>query len=127
MEKSSVFPDLKPGKHLVFDNFSIADTFRLHRQVHQPRRDPSEPIIQPQRPWEGIATVITNVMHDEASGQWRMWYTGYDVAAEETRKKLNVSRYGNIGEPQPFVLCYATSDDGIRWNRAPLGIYGDNN
>lgn len=121
-----MFEDLKPGKHLVFDNFSIADTFRLRRTVHKPKRDPLRPILVADRPWEA-AVIAGKIVFDCEKNLWRMWYVAHDHNAEKIRKSLKTSTYGNVGEPQTSFLCYAESVDGVRWEKPCLDVYSGTN
>lgn len=40
------------------------------------RRRSPEPVLAPEEPWEGTAVMCPHVLYDEASGLWRMWYSG---------------------------------------------------
>lgn len=124
---NGIFPDLNPGKHLVLDNTNIADTYRLRRRVHQPVRDPQEPILRPDAPSDGTSVTPLHVVFGDVRKTWRMWYQAHDPKLHEERVKLGKSKYGNVGEPQPIYCCYAESADGVHWQRPNLGIYGDTN
>ena len=125
-----MYADLSPGKHLVLDNSTIADTYRLRRRLHQPVKDPPEPVMVREHPWEGDYVTVASVMRDPSRGQYRMWYTALSYALMEQRRLLGRSKNGNIGEPQPYYTCYAQSADGVRWQRPRLGLFpesgGDN-
>ncbi len=118
-----MYPDLKPGKHLLFDNVPLADTHRLRRRLHQPVRDPQKPILTAEKPWDGASVTPLHVMYDPVKKLHRMWYQAHDPKVQEERTKLGRSKYGNVGEPQPIYLCYSESHDGVTWNRPGLGIY----
>lgn len=60
-----MFQDLKPGKHLVMDNFSIADTFRLRRTIHRPVKNPFQPISIPENSWETAITAGKIIVDEE--------------------------------------------------------------
>src|ERR1051325_4881642 len=122
-----MYPDRKPGKHLVLDNTTIADTYRLRRRVHQPSRDPQEPILRPEAPWDGQSVTPLHVVFDDERRTWRMWYQAHDHNVAAERKRLGKTKNGNVGEPQPIYCCYSESADGIRWQRPNLGIYGETN
>ncbi|MCM8815625.1 MAG: hypothetical protein NC937_06180 [Candidatus Omnitrophica bacterium] len=107
-----MFQDLNPGKHLVMDNFSIADTFRLKRTIHKPEKEPYEPVLVPEKPWETTVTA-GKIIYDFERELWRMWYVASEYKAKKIRKSLMKSKYGNVGEPQTSFLCYAESKDGI--------------
>ena len=119
-----MYADLPPGKHLVLDQHTIADRYRLRRRIHQPTRDPVEPILSSDKPWEGTSLAVSTVMYDQGRGRYRMWYSISDGKVSQQRwAKDPDSLEGNIGEPQPAYLCYAESDDGVCWDRPALGIY----
>jgi len=120
-----MYTDLSPGKHLVLDHHTIADTYRLRRIVHQPTRDPVEPVLCAEAPWEGESLHVYRVAHDADRDCYRMWYSIHHGETARKRHEMKPGMAGNIGEPQPAYLCYAESRDGISWERPDLGIYED--
>jgi hypothetical protein len=82
-----------------------------------------QPVLVPERPWDGQLVTPLHVVFDDDRKKWRMWYQAHDPAIEEERKALNTSKYGNVGEPQPIYMCYSESDDGIRWDRPALDVF----
>ncbi len=88
----------------------------------RPRLNPAvkvlqNPVIRPDRPWEGTDNRIAWVLYDEALGMFRMRYTtgtytieGIDDNGELQPKRLNVR------------LCEAFSEDGIHWTKPDLGL-----
>ncbi len=83
--------DLKPGKHLVMDNFSISDTFRLKRTIHKPEKDPSKPVLIADRQWEN-AVVTGTIIYDPEIKRWKMWYVAHNHQAEKLRKSMGKSK-----------------------------------
>ena len=65
------------------------------------RRACAEPVLIPERPYEGWSVMNPFVMWDEARQVWRMWYS-----AGETY--------------EPNVLCYAESKNGIDWEKSRI-------
>ena len=63
------------------------------------RRAGSEPLIIPERNWEGASVMNPCVLYE--NGIYRMWYS-----AGETY--------------EPNVLAYAESKDGINWRKSPV-------
>ena len=59
-----------------------------------------QPVIVSERPFEGPSVMNPFVMWDEEMGLYRMWY----AAGEQM---------------EPNVLAYATSKDGIHWDKLP--------
>lgn len=125
MPTSAPYPDLSPGTHLLLDEYVVADMYKLRRTVHTPRKEPCEPVMTPDQPWEDRRTDPCHVTFDETTGRWRMWYMVFHRGVSEERKKLNTSVNGNVGAPQPHYICCAESDDGIAWRKPALGIVDD--
>ena len=63
-------------------------------------RQSKQPVLYPERPYEGASVMNPCVLWDEELGLWRMWYS-----AGETY--------------EPNVLAYATSADGLHWDKLP--------
>jgi hypothetical protein len=73
----------------------------VHKVLHQASRHPKNPILVPQHPWEGRALEAPIVFWDEDLERFRMYYWALHSDA--------------------IYTCYATSEDGIRWDRPVLG------
>lgn len=87
---------------LFIDDRWIADSIRMQRCFHQPRRYP-EPLIRADRPWEENACIAygTILYRD---GCFHLWYT-------------------NWSRLLPMLVCYARSEDGIHFDKPELGIH----
>ncbi|MBI5831051.1 MAG: discoidin domain-containing protein [Armatimonadetes bacterium] len=64
------------------------------------RRATDKPVLAPEAAWEKVAVMCPHVLWDEATRQFRMWYSGGD-------------------QYEPDAIGYATSPDGIAWTRLP--------
>lgn len=93
------------GRQLFVDDFLIEET-TLHRNFHLAEYYPGNPVLRPDRPWEsrdGLAEVMSfsdGVWSDPKDNLFKIWY----VSGKE--------RY----------TCYATSKDGIHWNKPVLDV-----
>jgi beta-1,2-mannobiose phosphorylase / 1,2-beta-oligomannan phosphorylase len=61
-------------------------------------RQSTQPVLEPTLPWEGVAVMCPHVMWDQEKNTWRLWYS----AGEQY---------------EPNAIGYATSSDGLRWNK----------
>jgi beta-1,2-mannobiose phosphorylase / 1,2-beta-oligomannan phosphorylase len=61
-------------------------------------RQSARPVLEPTLPWEGVAVMCPHVMWDQEKNIWRLWYS----AGEQY---------------EPNAIGYATSPDGLRWNK----------
>ena len=97
-------------KQLFIDDGIVDSTTRIIRSWHQFKPHPANPLLAPNKPWELAIFLYGTVMHDPVDGSFRMWYTNGGIRLEagyyETREQV----------------CYATSIDGLSWERPHLGI-----
>ena len=105
------------SRQLFVDDYLLAQTNAVKREVHQPSLHPANPLIIPDQPWEirqdkGRQSVTFPFVHlDQTTGKWRMWYRGegrYDLPS---------------GERIPFPGLFAESEDGIVWDKPTLGLH----
>lgn len=98
---------------LFVDDYLIESTHNLRRTVHPLRKHSSNPLMKPDRPWEGPAALLFGtVLREKPGGPFRMWYLAYN-------KKLAAQ----AGRPKEIsYVCYAESEDGIRWTKPNLGL-----
>ncbi len=99
-----------PGLHLFLDDDEVQDHPGFVRKVQRPQRIQTEPVLKPDRPWEGQAVQLWgSVLYDDEEDLFKMWY--YTVNAELYQR----TGHGHF-------ICYATSKDGITWDKPNLGI-----
>ncbi|MDP7573009.1 MAG: hypothetical protein QF391_15515, partial [Myxococcota bacterium] len=101
-------------RHLFLDLHDLTRVERLHRRVHQPQRHADNPILRGDNPWETVASLYGTVLYDAVESRFRMWYlTGpYRAGMVQVRGRQAL---GNI-----TLLGYATSEDGVRWDKPVL-------
>ena len=96
------------GLHLFVDDAEVQDHPGFTRQVQQPARARLEPVVGCDQPWEGHAVALWgSVLYDEEEDLFKMWYYTYGPSES--------------GDPAHFI-CYATSTDGIQWEKPDLGL-----
>lgn len=61
-------------------------------------RKSGEPVLSADQPWEKVAVMCPDVIWNEKSSQFRMWYSGGD-------------------QYEPDAIGYATSPDGLHWTK----------
>jgi hypothetical protein len=99
------------GRQLFVDDFLIEQS-TLTRVFHQPQYHPASPVLKPDRPWESAgrgpfaAPFSDGVWFDPQDRVFKMWYyAGHSVGA----------------------VCYATSSDGICWEKPALDVEAGTN
>ncbi|MSP11914.1 MAG: hypothetical protein EXR62_03035 [Chloroflexi bacterium] len=112
---------LDSGRQLFLDNFGIysgewhpaLSPQGLSRTWHQAQKHPANPLIVPDRPWEHMVYLYGDVLYDQATGQWHMWYTNNDFGGPLQQGAAPFDF---------FSLQYAISRDGIVWEKPRLGL-----
>lgn len=61
-------------------------------------RTSDEPVMSPELAWENVAVMCPHVLWDEEAGHYCMWYSAGD-------------------QYEPNAIGYATSHDGLRWEK----------
>ena len=98
------------GRQLFVDNFLIEHT-TLRRTFHAAQYLPGNPVLVPDKPWEQegghpAAMVFSDgVWYDPQGQTFEMWYMG---------------GYGRS-------TCYATSKDGVHWDKPALDVVAGTN
>jgi predicted GH43/DUF377 family glycosyl hydrolase len=62
------------------------------------RRMSDRPVLSAEQPWEKGAVMCPHVLYDEKERRYRLWYSGGD-------------------QYEPDAIGYATSADGLKWDR----------
>lgn len=101
---------------LFLDDDAILYRSGTRRVLQQPRRHADNPVIAETKAWE-VAIGYCTVYRDIKTGLHQCWYQSYsgNHANDPTRR---------------VVVCYATSNDGVVWEKPNLGLFdynGDHN
>ena len=98
--------DLTGHWQLFVDDHLIASRENVVRRYHAFEKYTNNPIVRVDQPWEYTVVSCATVLPAEDGKSYRMWYDSW------TRP----------GDPEPGFSLYATSTDGIRWNKPNLGL-----
>ena len=86
-------------RHLFVDDLHLTGVVGLQRKLNQVEKHPSNPVLKPEDPWEGDGMWAKNsTIYDPTEGVFKLWY--------------------NCGQR----TGYATSSDGLHWQRPNLGL-----
>jgi hypothetical protein len=94
--------DIGTTTHLFLDDAMVDRTWGMTRVLQQVRKYPGNPIMRPETPAEGWSINLYGTVLRDDDGTFRMWYQGY----------------GSGG----YHALYATSRDGVHWERPILGL-----
>src|SRR5262249_31546182 len=103
-------------KQLFVDNSLIESLSNTRRILNPAEKAENNPIIRPDRAWEGNGVRVSHVIFDEREQQLKMWYGGRTFRARKGEKEILVE-----GEGESH-MCLATSRDGLKWEKPNLGL-----
>jgi hypothetical protein len=108
------------AKQLVLDNRVIAATNNVRLVLGRVVKEARNPLFRADQPWENaLNNLYPNLIYDEEARCFKLWYkcvlADTNVAAKLTPPNL----INGVG----WLLCYATSPDGIRWEKPELGLH----
>ena len=99
---------------LLVDDYLIAAREGLATTLHPMTKLP-EPVLQAAAPWERPETGglwgIPNAIYDPEDGLYKLWYNSLGTYPARNQQR------------EPAYSCYATSTDGINWERPNLGLF----
>jgi len=108
-EPPAIIP-IDVGRQLFVDDFLVQET-TLTRTFHRPEPYKDNPVLKADQPWEDksrglfAAPYSEGVWYDPADRLFKLWYCGGYLAA----------------------TCYATSRDGIHWEKPKLDVEAGTN
>jgi len=89
------------------------------------KKHKSNPLFVEDKPWEKrFDNLYGNVTYDEEEKIFKCWYSPFIVdhsAKGMTQKERESKRYRPPGGRE-MGICYATSEDGIKWDKPELGL-----
>jgi len=118
--------DIGTQKQLFIDDYIVDDIRGATRSLNQPAKYVGNPIMIPLYPWEGRLEIFGTVWREPDDGLFRMWYQGLGgMAIPPMGLDLTGTPFEDLGfDPSTiyFNVAYATSEDGIFWERPNLGL-----
>lgn len=99
------------GKQLFIDDYVIGQLGGVKKVLNQPVKYPGNPLIIKDRPWEDAGPGYSTVIYDPDEKLFKLWY-GFFIKGKK---------------PSEQVLCYATSTDGIHWEKPIINKEAGNN
>ena len=105
-------------KHLLLDATLIASARNLATELGTAEKSRNNPLFAEQHPWEPrFDNLYPNVIWDRDDHLYKCWYTPFVVSHLDEQRTTAAHAYWTYREPG---LCYATSSDGLRWEKPLL-------
>jgi hypothetical protein len=107
-------PLVKDAPQLFVDLDHVETLDNVRQVFHPAEKHPDNPVLRKVKPWENDHGTWGSVLYDQEEKIFKAWYGGKSGRQKEYRP-------GSLSECN--VLCYATSRDGVHWDRPELGLH----
>ena len=112
-------------KYLLLDNRVIASSDNARLAVGEVTKHKANPLFVEDKAWEmRFDNLYGNVIYDEQEKIYKCWYSPFIIDAPWSRKltveERKKTRYRARG--REMGICYATSKDGVAWDKPELGL-----
>ncbi|MBM83356.1 MAG: hypothetical protein CMJ78_22570 [Planctomycetaceae bacterium] len=107
-------PELSNASQLFVDLDRVENLENVKHDFHAAEKHPANPVLRKERPWEEFYRVVGSVIFDSDENIFKAWYLGQGRSTGVNQKGRQTYRH---------TLCYATSRDGVRWDRPELGLH----
>jgi len=98
---------------LFVDRFLIREARNVAFTLHPGQRHAANPLLKADQPWEGWrVTLYGSVIYDAEERLFKMWYLAEPVGTFGPEPN---------GPSSDNPVCYATSRDGIHWDKPLVG------
>ncbi len=111
-------------KYLLLNNQVIEKVENAKLTVGVVKKHPSNPLFVEDKPWEQrFDNFYGNVIYDDEDELYKCWYSPFiiDNSAKGMSLKEREKNYDTPDERE-MAICYATSKDGIHWEKPNLGL-----
>ena len=117
-------PGMEPReKYLLLDQRLISSVDNAALKLGVVKKRPANPVLKDELPWEIDGShMFANVVLDPDDRLYKCWYYS---RIKKIKKNITPGPEATkqIGKRTSFALLYATSKDGIRWDKPKLKFY----
>ena len=108
------------SKLLMLDTRVIERSENARLVLGVPEKEARNPLLPSDQPWENATNnYYPNVLWDEEAREWKLWYKDVLADKDAIARMDQPSTVHDVG----WYLLYATSKDGIAWQRPALGLH----
>ncbi len=110
-----------PRKHLVLDSRVLERVDGAKPVLGTVEKEIRNPLFQADKPWENaLNNLYPNVLYDEEERLFKLWYKCVLNDKDVIAKMMPPATVHDQG----WFLLYATSRDGLAWEKPALGLHG---
>ena len=122
-------PSTAPGslsinRHLLLDTRIVEDIQNAELTLGTVKKPGANPLFGEDKPWERrFDNLYANIIYDDEDEIYKCWYSPFIVSKSslgmtiQERKETQYPKH-----EQEMGICYATSKDGLSWDKPELGL-----
>ena len=113
------------GRRLLLDARVVEDAENADLTLGTVEKHGANPLFGEDKPWEKrFDNLYANVVYDDDEGIYKCWYSPFVVDLSSRGMTLRQRRASTYRAPhnREMAICYATSKDGLAWDKPELGI-----
>ena len=117
--------DLKKERYLLLDSRVVANTQNAQLTLGVVEKHASNPLFGEDEPWEKrYDNLYARVIYDEEEQLYKCWYMPFiiDNSAKGMTLEEREETLYRSPEDRDEGICYAVSEDGLRWEKPRLGV-----
>jgi len=117
--------ELRRDRYLVLDSRFVERVKNGRLVLGSVAKSPHNPLMKEDQPWEKrYDNLYANIVYDRQAGVYKCWYSPFIVDHSSSGMTLEERQRARYKPPEnrEMALCYATSDDGIQWDKPSLGL-----
>jgi len=104
---------------MLFVPGAIGPRQNCYDRVEPMAKHPANPVMAPEHPWETSGVHWPSVLYSPQENLFKMWYM---VSVPDSEATVGEGPLiDNVQVRRRHAICYACSEDGIRWRRPSLG------
>ncbi len=111
-------------RHLLLDARIIENVQNAELTLGTVTKHDANPQFGEDKPWERrFDNLYANIIYDEEEKLYKCWYSPFIVSNTTVGMTMQQRKDEPYGKhPQEMGICYATSKDGIHWDKPELGL-----
>jgi hypothetical protein len=116
---------IERDRYLLLDSRVVDSAQNAKLIVGTVQKDKNNPLFAEDKPWESrFDNLYANVIYDEQDKLYKCWYNPFIVDRSSKGMSLEERERKSYRPPgnREMGVCYATSKDGIVWEKPELGI-----
>jgi hypothetical protein len=113
------------NRYLLLDSRIIDNAENAKLTIGKVQKHSGNPLFEEDKPWEKrFDNLYANVMYDEQDKIYKCWYSPFII--DDSAKGMTIAQRKEVNYDPPrereMAICYATSEDGIKWVKPELGL-----